>query len=30
MAELASNVTAAGMWLWPILNLLAWGDSVFA
>jgi asparagine synthase (glutamine-hydrolysing) len=30
MAELASNVSAAGMWLWPILNLLAWGDSVFA
>jgi len=30
MAELAGNVTAAGMWLWPILNLLAWGDSVFA
>ncbi|NQV22820.1 MAG: asparagine synthase (glutamine-hydrolyzing) [Rhodopirellula sp.] len=30
MLELASNVSAAGMWLWPILNLLAWGDSVFA
>jgi asparagine synthase (glutamine-hydrolysing) len=30
MIELASNVSAAGMWLWPILNLLAWGDSVFA
>ena len=30
MVELASNVSAAGMWLWPILNLLAWGDSVFA
>lgn len=30
MAELAGNVTTAGMWLWPILNLLAWGDSVFA
>jgi len=29
MAELAGNVTTAGMWLWPILNLLAWGDSVF-
>lgn len=30
MIELASNVSAAGMWMWPILNLLAWGDSVFA
>jgi asparagine synthase (glutamine-hydrolysing) len=30
MLELAGNVSAAGMWLWPILNLLAWGDSVFA
>jgi asparagine synthase (glutamine-hydrolysing) len=30
MVELAGNVTTAGMWLWPILNLLAWGDSVFA
>ena len=30
MAELAGNVTTAGMWLWPILNLLTWGDSVFA
>jgi asparagine synthase (glutamine-hydrolysing) len=29
MAELASNVSVAGMWLWPILNLLAWGDSAF-
>ncbi|MDA1163177.1 MAG: asparagine synthase (glutamine-hydrolyzing) [Planctomycetota bacterium] len=30
MVELAGNVSAAGMWLWPILNLLAWGDSVFS
>ena len=30
MAELAGNVSTAGMWLWPILNLLAWGDTVFA
>lgn len=29
LAELAGNVSAAGMWLWPILNLLNWGDSVF-
>lgn len=29
LAELAGNVAAAGMWLWPILNLLTWGDSVF-
>lgn len=27
--ELAGNVTQAGMWLWPILNLLAWGDRHF-
>lgn len=30
LAELAANVTTAGMWLWPILNLLTWGDTVFS
>ena len=30
MSELAGNISAAGMWLWPILNLLAWGDTVFS
>lgn len=29
MAEFAGNAAAAGMWLWPILNLLTWGDTVF-
>ena len=27
--ELASNVTQAGMWLWPILNISLWGDREF-
>ncbi len=26
LCELAENVSAAGMWLWPILNVLEWGD----
>lgn len=29
LCEFGGNVTAAGMWLWPILNLLNWGDRVF-
>ncbi len=28
IAELRANPAAAGMWLWPILNLSFWGDSV--
>lgn len=27
--ELAANPAAAGMWLWPILNLSIWGDQEF-
>lgn len=27
--QLANNVPAAGMWLWPLLNLAIWGDSEF-
>lgn len=27
--ELAGNVAAAGMWLWPILNVVRWGDRQF-
>jgi asparagine synthase (glutamine-hydrolysing) len=30
LAELASNPAAAGMWLWPIVNLAVWGDQEFA
>lgn len=30
LVEFARNVTTAGMWLWPVLNLLMWGDTVFA
>lgn len=26
---LASNVATAGMWIWPLLNILNWGDSQF-
>jgi len=29
LAELAGNVPAAGMWLWPMLNVLLWGDRQF-
>jgi len=25
--ELAGNVPAAGMWLWPILNVIRWGET---
>jgi asparagine synthase (glutamine-hydrolysing) len=28
--ELADNVARAGMWLWPVLNVLAWGDRQFS
>ena len=28
LIELTSNVSMAGMWLWPMLNLAMWGDSV--
>jgi asparagine synthase (glutamine-hydrolysing) len=27
--ELAENIPAAGMWLWPLLNVLEWGDRQF-
>lgn len=27
LEELASNIPAAGMWLWPILNVIRWGDE---
>lgn len=26
--ELAGNVPAAGMWLWPILNVIRWGETL--
>lgn len=29
LRDLAANPAAAGMWLWPILNVLGWGDRVF-
>lgn len=29
MYELATNVATAGMWIWPLLNILNWGDSQF-
>lgn len=29
LRDLAGNPAAAGMWLWPLLNVLAWGDRVF-
>lgn len=28
--ELADNLPTTGMWTWPILNLLEWGDQQFA
>lgn len=28
LVEMAGNVATAGMWLWPVLNLLNWGDRV--
>lgn len=28
LSEMADNVGAVGMWLWPVLNLLNWGDRV--
>lgn len=30
LTELAENLPKAGMWAWPILNLLEWGDRQFA
>jgi hypothetical protein len=30
LAELAANVPRAGMWLWPLLNVLIWGDRIVA
>ena len=27
--ELSNNLPQAGMWLWPLVNLLAWGDRQF-
>ncbi|MHC4876894.1 MAG: asparagine synthase-related protein, partial [Planctomycetota bacterium] len=30
LEELASNVPAAGMWLWPILNIIRWRESLAA
>ena len=29
LAELAGNLPAAGMWLWPLMNVLSWGDRQF-
>jgi asparagine synthase (glutamine-hydrolysing) len=29
LIELASNPAAAGMWLWPLVNLSLWGDELF-
>lgn len=28
--ELAQNPEAAGMWIWPLLNLAIWGDDIFS
>jgi len=28
--DLSDNLPQAGMWLWPLVNLLAWGDRQFA
>lgn len=30
LAELAENLPQTGMWAWPIMNLLEWGDRQFA
>ena len=30
LRELAENLPQAGMWLWPLLNVLCWGDRQFA
>ncbi|MFQ5734538.1 MAG: asparagine synthase (glutamine-hydrolyzing) [Planctomycetaceae bacterium] len=30
LSELADNLPAAGMWLWPLMNVLHWGDREFA
>lgn len=28
LQELAGNVPAAGMWLWPVLNVIRWGEML--
>jgi asparagine synthase (glutamine-hydrolysing) len=28
--ELAENLPQTGLWAWPIMNLLEWGDRQFA
>jgi asparagine synthase (glutamine-hydrolysing) len=30
LKELAENLPQTGMWAWPIMNLLEWGDRQFA
>ncbi len=30
LSELAENLPAAGMWLWPLLNVIQWGERQFA
>jgi asparagine synthase (glutamine-hydrolysing) len=30
LQDLADNIPRAGMWLWPVLNVLIWGDRQFA
>jgi asparagine synthase (glutamine-hydrolysing) len=30
LAELAENLPQTGMWAWPLMNLLEWGDRQFA
>lgn len=30
LQELAQNPEAAGMWIWPLMNLAIWGDEIFS
>ena len=30
LRELADNLPQAGMWLWPLVNVIEWGDQQFA
>ncbi len=30
LSELAENLPQTGMWAWPLMNLLEWGDRQFA
>ena len=30
LQELAQNPQAAGMWIWPLMNLAIWGDEIFS